>query len=203
MDKALLDRIFDPFFTTKKPGKGTGFGLYTVFGIVRQCAGHIRVSSEIGKGSTFEIYFPIAELPVQKEREISESTSEGEAREVILLVEDDAAVRNAVRDQLVDLGYLVLCESNAVQALQDVQTSYVDIDFLLSDVVMPDLSGPDLARQLKEKQPRLKVLYMTGYTREDVLPLDDLDAGTDLLRKPFNQGELNEKIRHLLCFRQL
>jgi len=201
MDKALLDRIFDPFFTTKKTGKGTGLGLYTVFGIVRQCAGHIRVSSEIGKGSTFEIYFPVVELPAQKEFEMSISASGVEAREVILLVEDNATVRNAVRDQLADLGYLVLCESNAVQALQDAESSYADIDLLLSDIVMPDLSGPDLARLLKEKQPRLKVLYMTGYAKVDVLPLNVLDAGTDLLRKPFTQEELNEKIRHLLCFK--
>lgn len=200
MDKALLDRIFDPFFTTKKTGKGTGLGLYTVFGIVRQCSGHIRVSSEIGKGSAFETYFPVVDLPVPKESEIPESPSEGEAREVILLVEDDAPVRNAVRDQLADLGYLVLCESNPVQALRDAEGFDVSFDLLLSDVVMPDISGPDLARRLKEKRPSLKVLYMTGYAREDVLQLDDLDAGTDLLRKPFTQVELNEKIRHLLSF---
>lgn len=201
MDRALLDRIFDPFFTTKKPGKGSGLGLYSVFGIVRQCSGYVRVSSEIGKGSTFEIYFPVVDLPVPKECEISESTSKGEAKETILLVEDNASVRNAVRDQLADLGYLVLCESNSVQALQDAQGLYADIDLLLSDVVMPDLNGPDLARRLKEKQSKLKVLFMTGYAREDVLPLDALDTGTDLLRKPFTHEELNTKIRRLLCFR--
>jgi len=198
MNKKVRERIFEPFFTTKGLGKGTGLGLYTVYGIVRQCSGHIRVYSEIGIGSTFEIYFPLLEPSALAQHVAPETEPSGGEKEVILVVEDDSRVRGVLQDQLKDLGYLVLCEAKAAEAVRVIERLDKRIDLLLTDVVMPELNGPELSRKLREILPNLKILYMTGYANEDVLPTDALVDGAALLRKPFTMRQLDSKIHHLL-----
>ncbi len=198
MNKEVRERIFEPFFTTKGLGKGTGLGLYTVYGIVRQCSGHIRVHSEIGVGSTFEIYFPLLAPSALAQHTEPETEPSGGEKEVILVVEDDSRVRGVLQDQLKDLGYLVLCEAKAAEAVRMIERLDQRIDLLLTDVVMPELNGPELSRKLRETLPNLKILYMTGYANEDVLPADALADGAALLRKPFTMRQLDSTICHLL-----
>lgn len=199
MDKATQDRLFEPFFTTKGAGKGTGLGLYSVFGIVRQCSGKIRVFSEVGKGSTFEIHFPQVDPPRLSPSSESPHPSKPRTAELILVVEDNDSAMEAVRDQLTHLGYAVICEPSAGRALHRMEQLENDVSLLVSDVVMPDVSGPDLARHLRRTRPDLKVLYMTGYAQNQVLPPETLLDGSDLLVKPFTLDELDSKIRNLLA----
>ena len=197
MDRAVQERIFEPFFTTKEPGKGTGLGLCTVYGIIQECSGHIRVHSEIGCGSRFEIYFPVANVsPMQKPlMSLKSRSGRGES---ILVVEDDPRVREMLRDQLRTFGYSVFRAENASQALQVARRQGRQIDLLLTDIVMPGLSGTDLARQMRKKLPFLKVLYMTGYAAKDLLSPDSLGHDSELLPKPFTSMELNSKLQQLL-----
>jgi two-component system cell cycle sensor histidine kinase/response regulator CckA len=198
MSKEVRDRIFEPFFTTKKNGKGTGLGLYTVYRMLRQCSAQIRVRSEVGRGTTFEIYFLVVERSEDRNDHTPQSMSRGTRKDLIMIVEDDLRVRNMLRDQVKELGYSVLCEERAMDAINDLERLDIKIDLLLSDVVMPELSGPELARRLRKVQPNLRVLYITGYASEDLLSDDDLAGKADLLRKPFKADELNSKIHGLL-----
>ncbi|HZR28666.1 MAG TPA: ATP-binding protein [Terriglobales bacterium] len=191
-------QIFDPFFTTKEMGRGTGLGLSTVYGIVKQSGGHIWVYSEVGHGSTFKIYLPqthetdepmIGEPPVV-------STSRGS--ETILLVEDDSQVRDLTRSILTARGYMVLAPADAQAALSMVEQDASKICLLLTDVIMPGINGRELARQLLGRNPEIKVLYMSGYTENTIGQHGVLEPGTYFLQKPFTPPALTNKVREIL-----
>jgi two-component system cell cycle sensor histidine kinase/response regulator CckA len=199
MGKGLQERIFEPFFTTKKAGRGTGLGLYTVSEIVTRCSGHIRVESEIGRGSTLRTYFPVVQSssPTKHARSI-DSHKKKKRNELILVVEDNDTVREVLQSQLTNQGYSVQCHASPSAAIRVSEQLGEEFKLLLTDVVMPGLNGPELARQLREKRPDLKVVYVTGWAPAEILPADALGEDSRLLRKPFTTRELNATLRHLL-----
>jgi CheY-like chemotaxis protein len=199
MDKAMLDRIFEPFYTTKERGKGTGLGLSMVYGFVKQSGGAIHVYSEPGKGTTFKMYFPrrkaVSESkPAQPETE--EKRPPG--KETVLLVEDDELVRHLARRVLRQSGYTLLEAADPAEAKSIAKTHEGEIDLLLSDVVMPQGSGPELAEQLLEDRPNMKVLLMSGYTAEVIDRHGLSRLGADLLPKPFSTTALAQAVRRML-----
>ena len=192
MDEATVSRIFEPFFTTKEPGKGTGLGLATVYGIVRQSGGYIWVYSEPGKGTTFKIYLPCAEsktgLLAQAEAEAVLPKGQGTT---ILLVEDDDTLRSLTREMLVEQGYTVIEASGGQAALKKANEDHVLIDLMLTDVVMREMSGPELGLKLSQSHPNVKIVYMSGYTGELINQHDSkLQPGIPLLEKPFTRHSL-------------
>jgi PAS domain S-box-containing protein len=199
MDDATLQHIFEPFFTTKASGRGTGLGLATVYGIVKQNGGDIRVSSMVGRGTTFEIELPAVpdapSAPVEAPRKAAEPPR---GAETVLLVEDDEAVRYLTRLMLEHLGYQVLEAGSPRQADAVVQTFDAPIHLLLSDVVMPDSEGPPLLDRLRPGRPDLRVLYMSGYADDAVLRQGVLVGTTPFLQKPFDAATLARKVRAVL-----
>lgn len=198
MDEEIRRQIFEPFFTTKEKDKGTGLGLSTVYGIVKQHGGHIWVYSEPGKGTTFKIDFPRTdeqphELPAEGREEIMPGGSE-----TILVVEDEEAVRDLVRRALQGLGYRVLVAARAEEAEEVFAEHGNEIDLLLTDVVMPGLSGVRLYERLSAKRPSLKVLYMSGYTDAGILRNGILDQGASYIPKPFRAALLAQRVRQVL-----
>ena len=198
MDKATQARIFEPFFTTKEVGKGTGLGLSMVFGIVRQSGGRIWVDSEPGKGTTFKLYFPIAEVTwVRADKPVAVG---GLLRgtETILLVEDEDAVRVLARSILSKCGYTVLEAQNGADALLVCEQHPAQIDLLLTDVVMPRMNGRELAQRLQQLRPGLKVLYMSGYTDDAIVRNGLLHATLAFIQKPVTPEPLARKLREVL-----
>jgi CheY-like chemotaxis protein len=192
-------RVFEPFFTTKEPGKGTGLGLATVYGIVKQCGGSIWVYSELGHGTTFKIYFPAVEEATLPEAEASPSTPDARhGQETILVVEDSASLRIFVRRILQGLGYTVVLAANGDEGVQVAEQHSGAVDLLLTDVVMPGMDGRSLAQRLKTRRPHLKVLYMSGYTDNVIVHHGVLDPGVTLLPKPFTADTLALKVREEL-----
>ena len=198
MDADTQARIFEPFFTTKEKGKGTGLGLATVYGIVEQSGGHIDVTSAQGRGTTFKIYFPTVEGVGQPvEPEVSPQQPFG-GSETILLVEDERAVRDLLRQVLQRYGYTVLEASYPEQALALSHHHEGPIHLLVTDVVMPMMSGLELAGQAQAMRPSLRVLYMSGYT-DNVTDLPHvLNARSSFLQKPFQPATLAHKVREVL-----
>ena len=198
MSEETQSRIFEPFFTTKGPGKGTGLGLATVYGVVKQSGGYIYVYSEVDRGTTFKIYLPqvVAEL----DKPAGEVATPGQVRgsETILFVEDEQSVRELVREYLGATGYRVLEASDGVEALKIASAHPEPIHILITDVVMPHLSGPDLATQLGASRPGLKVLFVSGYTDDTVFRHGVLEGGVAFLQKPFNLKALAKKVREVL-----
>jgi len=197
MAPVVLSRLFEPFFTTKERGRGTGLGLSTVYGIVRGCGGHIEVESEEGKGTSFSLYFPVtrdrapaapAPVPATPVR----------GRESILLLEDERPVRMVARRLLENRGYRVHEAMTEQEALEIGSDSSVPIDLLLSDVVMPNLSGVEVARRLQAVRPALKVLLMSGYTDRALGKDGTLPQGMDFLQKPFSLDSITKKVRETL-----
>jgi nitrogen-specific signal transduction histidine kinase/ActR/RegA family two-component response regulator len=196
MDRVTRERIFEPFFTTKSGG--TGLGLSTVYGIVRQSGGHIWVYSETGVGSTFKIYLPVAtgEAPVEPE-----GAPEAEAiggSETILVVEDEALVRDVTRAMLSRRGYRVLVAKDGENALSVAANHMGVIDLLLTDVIMPRANGRRVAEQLRMMRPELRVVYMSGYTEDAIVHHGVLEAGIVLLEKPFTEQALARTVREVL-----
>jgi CheY-like chemotaxis protein len=200
MDAATRSRIFDPFFTTKAAGKGTGLGLASVFGIVRQSGGHIWVYSEPGQGSTFKIYLPYVDRDDQPARPAADTTIPT-GHETILVAEDEADVRAWTVLALRSLGYTVLEASNGREAVTVSEGFEGEIDVLISDVVMPEMGGRQAADILLEQRPGLAVLYLSGYTDDAVVRHGILHEEVSFLQKPFTRLALGRKIREVLARR--
>ncbi|HLY62032.1 MAG TPA: PAS domain S-box protein [Terriglobia bacterium] len=199
MDQETQAQIFEPFFTTKEKGKGTGLGLATVYGIVKQSGGFIWVHSEIGQGTTFKIYLPrVKEVAATVEPVIARLAPE-KGSETILVVEDEESVRTLVRAVLGASGYTVLEASRGVDALTICEGQNGNIDLMLTDVVMPQMNGWELAKQLAKVRPDTKVLYMSGYTDNAIVHDGVLDPGTPFLQKPFSPDALTRKVREVLA----
>jgi two-component system cell cycle sensor histidine kinase/response regulator CckA len=197
MDAATQARLFEPFFTTKGSGKGTGLGLSTVFGIVKQSGGSIEVYSESGRGTSVKVYLPRIDQPVSVETE-NAKTGMARGSETILLVEDDEMVRTLVRETLQREGYKILDAPGPLEAKKISEQFKPAIQLMITDVVMPKVSGRELAEQLTRRRPDMKVLYMSGYTDNAVLNSGILQKEVAFLQKPFTPGALMEKVRDVL-----
>jgi CheY-like chemotaxis protein len=197
MDAVTKTRVFEPFFTTKDPGKGTGLGLSTVYGIVKQSGGTIWIYSELGKGTTIKVYLPrVDEVPQYAPP--SEVKTSIRGTETILLAEDEEMVRQLAREVLSTYGYQVLVTSNGGGALLICESHPEKIDLLLTDVVMPEMGGPQLAARLQQLRPNLKVLYMSGYTDNAIVHQGVLDENQNFIQKPFSPISLAERVRSVL-----
>ncbi len=199
MPPDVVARAFDPFFTTKEVGKGTGLGLSMVYGFVKQSGGHVKIYSEVGHGTTVKVYLP---RHSGVEAGISDGLNEddvplGEEREVVLVVEDEPAVRQFSVDALSELGYRVLEADGAASALRILEV-HPEIGLLFTDVVMPDVNGRRLAEEARLRRPDLKVLFTTGYTRNAIVHNGVLDAGVQLIGKPYSVEQLAAKVREVL-----
>ena len=198
MDAATKARIFEPFFTTKSQGRGTGLGLATVYGVVKQSGGYVWVYSELGHGTTFKVYLPMVQAPAEKTAPEKIVQGHEPGTETILFVEDEQSVRELVSEYLSARGYQVLDASDGQQALEIAAAHAGKIQLLITDVVMPRLSGRELAARLTAARADLKVLYISGYTDDSVFRHGVLQGGMDFLQKPFNLKALATKIREVL-----
>jgi PAS domain S-box-containing protein len=194
MDATVQSRIFEPFFTTKGKGKGTGLGLATVYGVIKQSGGYILVNSEVGKGTTFEIYLPRVDDDLERLPEAKRTTRASHDHRTILLVEDERSLRKLTARTLRDIGYTVYEAAEAQEALEIAERQDLELDLLLTDVVMPGMSGPALADVLCAKRPEMEVLYMSGYTDGEIAPHGVLEAGATILRKPFTREQLMRQV---------
>jgi len=197
MDEATKARIFEPFFTTKEPGKGTGLGLAVVHGIVKQNGAHIQVCSEVGSGTTFKIYLPHAGEPAVAAEPVSSQAMPG-GNETLLMAEDEDGVRVIVRYVLTSCGYNVLEARDGVEAMKVAEAHEGPIHLLVSDVVMPNLSGRELSERLTRVRPGLKVLFLSGYTDDAVVRHGVLESRVAFLQKPFTAAGLAQKVREVL-----
>jgi CheY-like chemotaxis protein len=194
MDEATRSRIFEPFFTTKETGKGSGLGLATVYGIVKQSGGHVWVYSEPGRGTTFKIYLPSAEYKLGTAPGAQAETLPRRREGVnILLVEDDVVMRQLTRKMLEQHGYQVLEAEDGKSALDVLGSDHASVDLILTDVVMKGMNGPELVLRLIESHPATKIVYMSGYTGE-LVANQGIDSGIRLLEKPFARAELLKTI---------
>jgi CheY-like chemotaxis protein len=197
MTDEVKARVFEPFFTTKEAGQGTGLGLAVVHGIVKQCRGHVSVYSEVGVGTTFKVYLP-AEAGTAAPSGESQSFRPLRGTETVLLVEDEEGVRRVARLALESQGYTVLEATGGADALARVERDKPAVDLLLTDVVMPEMGGRQLAEALRARVPGLKVLYMSGYTDDAVLRHGIIEQTDQFIQKPFTPMVLARKVRAVL-----
>ena len=198
IEPAILPHIFEPFFTTKEKGKGTGLGLATVYGIVKQSGGHVTVHSQPAAGTSFKVFLPRAPLAEGQKESASRDRQQLRGQETLLLVEDEEAVREAEREYLEQHGYTVLAAPDGPAALELVAKCDRDIQLLVTDVVMPRMSGSQLADQLVAQRPGLKVLYVSGYAESTVMQHGLAELGSRFLHKPFTLKALAGKVREVL-----
>ena len=199
MDPETVTHLFEPFFTTKAPGKGTGLGLATAYGIVKQSGGAISVYSEPGRGTTVKIYLPSAEAKLAAEAAEQEPAAALRGSETILVLEDEARVRKLVCEVLAGRGYHVLEAVRGEEAIRMAKEHKGRIHLLLADVVMPEMSGPQALEQIRTRHPNMKVLFMSGYTDEAMVHHGILDSGVPFLQKPFLPETLARKVREVLA----
>src|SRR6266850_1561289 len=197
MSPETVAHIFEPFYTTKESGRGTGLGLSTVYGIVKQSGGYVWVYSEVGRGTTFKIYLPRVDAPAE-DLELPRAPETVAGTETILLAEDDPMLRPLTKGLLERLGYTVIDAENAATALEAARHHGGPIQLLVADVVMPGASGRELARQLEKTRPRTKVLYVSGYTDDAIVHHGMLEPGLNFLQKPFTPATLARKVREVL-----
>ena len=197
MDKETQSRIFEPFFTTKEKGKGTGLGLSTVYGIVKQSGGYVMVQSEVGRGTTFQIYLPRVEGVAEKHTTPAAPTALG-GSETVLLVEDEESVRQLVRETLAAKGYRVMEAANGENGAIVAAQYDGKIDLVITDVVMPGMGGRELVKQLAQTRPETKVLYLSGYTEDAIINEGTMESGAAFLQKPFTLQNLARKVREVL-----
>jgi PAS domain S-box-containing protein len=198
MDDKVKARVFEPFFTTKEVGKGTGLGLATVYGIIKQSGGHITVYSEVGQGTTFKIYLPWAQEAVPSGPAQPKLSHLPAAGETVLLVEDEDRVRTLTRQVLQKNGYRVLEARHGAEALQVAEQQSGPVHIMVTDVVMPEMSGPQLARRMLGLQPNLKVLFLSGFTDSTLVGNGLLNTEQNFLHKPFTPDALARKVREVL-----
>ncbi|HEY8435323.1 MAG TPA: response regulator [Sphingomicrobium sp.] len=201
MSKEVVDRAFEPFFTTKEIGKGTGLGLSMIYGFIKQSGGHVKIYSEEGQGTTIKMYLPRLLREANGDEETGSVSSGFESsprQETILVVEDDDDVRAYTVDCLRELGYRVLEAHDGPSALRLLERQEAPVDLLFTDVVMPAMTGRELADEARKLQPRLRVLYTSGYTRNAIVHAGRLDPGVDMIAKPFTFEALAEKVRDSL-----
>jgi CheY-like chemotaxis protein len=197
MSKEVLERAFEPFFTTKATGLGTGLGLSQVYGFVKQSGGHVKIYSEIGEGTTVKIYLRRSSGAQVSPEDFMSDASRGRPGESILVVEDDGEVRAYVVETLGALGYEVREASGAEDALRTLE-EHKAISLLLTDVVMPGMTGRQLADEARRRRPELKIIFMTGYSRNAIVHQGRLDPGVELLQKPLSREQLAATIRRVL-----
>jgi len=199
MSREVAGRAFEPFYTTKEAGQGTGLGLSQVYGFVKQSGGHVKIYSEVGQGTTVKMYFPrYVHRDVEETQDASDPVAEGEAEETVLVVEDDADLRGYLSDMLRGLNYRVIATANAQAALRVLIDDQRRVDLMLTDVVMPGMNGRELGRRAEALRPGLRVLYMTGYSRNAVMHQGRLEDGVELIQKPVSQAPLASRIREIL-----
>jgi PAS domain S-box-containing protein len=198
MDKETLDNLFEPFFTTKDVGKGTGLGLATIYGIVKQNNGFINVYSEPGQGSTFKIYLPRLVADEDIDKAVPEKKATAGGTETILLVEDEPSILRMTRMMLERKGYTVLSAATPSEALEKAKNHSGAIDLLMTDVVMPEMNGRDLAGQITVLYPGICLLFMSGYTANVIAHHGVLDDGISFIQKPFSMADMTEKVREVL-----
>jgi PAS domain S-box-containing protein len=198
MGPEVLSKIFEPFFTTKPVGVGTGLGLSTAHGIVKQSGGHIEVYSELGQGTTFKVYLPRVEAPSDAEPHATCSAGASRGRETVLLVEDEEAIRRVLSATLRERGYTVLEVSDGSQAIAICERRGQPIDLLITDVVMPLMSGPELVRRVRATHPTLPTLFVSGYTERALLHQGLREAHAVFLQKPFTPDLLARRVRDIL-----
>ena len=190
MDEETKKNIFDPFFTTKSEGEGTGLGLSTVYGIVKQHHGFIEVESETGKGTTFTIYFPLVRRKADPIRKSSILDDLPRGNETILIVEDETMVRNIATRILTRLGYNILSAENGLEALSQIEKYSGTIDLLLTDIIMPNMNGRELAQKVQEESRKVKILYTSGYSEDIIAQRGILEKGLQFLAKPYTPQTL-------------
>jgi CheY-like chemotaxis protein len=198
MDEETVSRIFEPFFTTKEKGRGTGLGLSTVYGIVKQSGGYIWVKSELGKGTSFEITFPQVGLTPERLEKDSAPVAPSRGGETILLVEDEENVLKLARSMLERAGYKIIAARNGADALRIVEDHQDPLHLLLTDVVMPGMSGRALADAARGLRHGLRVLFTSGYTDDAIVHHGVLEAGAHLLEKPYSRQSLLDSVRRVL-----
>jgi len=198
MDLGVQTRLFEPFFTTKPAGKGTGLGLSTVYGILKQANGNITFTSQPGHGTSFRIYLPRTDSVQTASSQTAEEHEPLEGREKVLLVEDDAAVCDLIRAVLSSHGYTVVCPARPQDAELVFEKHEGNFDLLLSDVVMPEISGAELAKRLSAKNPRMKTLFMSGYIGDSIVREGIQEKAMGFLQKPFAPMTLAKKVREVL-----
>jgi len=198
MDKDTLARLYEPFFSTKEMGKGTGLGLATVYGIVKQNSGFINVYSEVGKGTSFKIFLPRQAGQPERKKPRDPAAPVPRGHETILLVEDEPLILNLTTSMLQGLGYTVLAAATPREAIRLADEHSSEITLLCTDVVMPEMSGLDLVKILESSYPNIKCLYMSGYTANVITHHGVLDEGVHFMQKPFMIGDLAGKVREAL-----
>jgi PAS domain S-box-containing protein len=198
MSPEVLSRIFEPFFTTKEQGKGTGLGLATIYGIVKQSGGHISVYSEVGRGTTFKVYLPTSEEVIEKHDVPAQGGVSPRGDETILVVEDEESLRSVIQGFLSRLGYQVIIAEDFQKGLEAAENNSLHIDMLMTDVVLPGGSGPKLADRLSANRPDLRVLFVSGYTADALVHGDLHRTDFAFLSKPFSLNTLARKIRSVL-----
>ena len=198
MDQKTQARIFEPFFTTKELGKGTGLGLSTVYGIVKQSGGNIWIYSEPGRGTTFKIYLPRVDEGAQQHKRSSRLDEVFQGTETILLVEDEEMLRKLARQTLTMYGYQVLDAANGESAVSLCKDHQGPIDLVLTDVIMPGMSGREVADRLLDLRPETRVLFMSGYADDAIVHQGVLDEAANFIQKPFGPDSLARMVREVL-----